>query len=72
MDTALAAVEAARAHTLPLLQRLDEAAWSRTGTHTEIGRYSVEKWLQTYADHLETHSRQIERNLAAWTASART
>jgi hypothetical protein len=66
LPAALAAVEAARAHTLPLLLRLDEGAWARAGTHTEMGRYSADDWLRIYAEHLEVHSRQIERNLAAW------
>jgi len=66
---ALAAVHIARAHTTALLHRVPDSAWSRSGTHTESGAYSAEKWLQTYAEHLETHARQIERNLAAWQAS---
>ena len=69
IQAALSMVAAARANTVPLLRRLPEAAWAREGTHTESGRYSAEKWLQTYADHLETHARQIERNLAAWRAA---
>jgi len=69
MALALSAVRVARAHTTALLRRVPDAAWSRTGTHTESGAYGAEKWLQTYAEHLETHARQIERNLAAWQAS---
>lgn len=71
LDSAFAAVESARARTLPLLRTLPEAAWARSGTHSESGAYSVEKWLQVYADHLETHARQIERNLSAWQARGR-
>ena len=65
---ALATVEAVRANTVPLLRRLPEAAWSREGRHTESGRYTAEDWLSIYAEHLEKHSRQIERNLEAWQA----
>ena len=43
-------------------------AWAREGTHTESGRYTAEHWLKTYAEHLEIHARQIERNLEAWRA----
>jgi hypothetical protein len=28
----------------------------------------VEDWLRIYADHMEKHSGQIERNVAAWRA----
>jgi hypothetical protein len=66
LEPALATVEAVRANTVPLLQRLSESAWGRKGRHTESGSYSVAQWLAIYAEHLEIHSRQIERNLAAW------
>ena len=68
LETALATVDAVRANTLPLLRRLPESAWSRAGKHTESGRYTAETWLEIYAEHLEKHAGQIERNLAAWQA----
>lgn len=64
--TALAAVAAVRANTVPLLRRLTEADWARVGRHTESGRYGVEDWLRIYAAHVENHARQVDRNLAAW------
>jgi hypothetical protein len=66
MATALTTVRAVRANTIPLLGRLTEADWARTGRHTEHTSYGVEKWLTIYAEHLEVHARQIERNLKAW------
>jgi hypothetical protein len=63
---ALATVVAVRANTVPLLRALPEAAWSRSGRHSEMGTYTVEGWLGLYAEHLEIHARQIEANLAAW------
>ena len=63
---ALQTVEAVRANTVPVLRRLDDAAWTREGRHTQSGRYTVLDWLRIYSDHLEKHSRQIERNLEAW------
>ena len=66
IDAALATVKAVRANTVPLLQRATEQDWRRVGRHTESGLYSAEDWLAVYAEHLEKHSRQIERNLEAW------
>lgn len=66
LEPALATVDAVRANTVLLLERLPESAWSATGTHTEAGPYSAEDWLDVYAEHLEKHSRQIERNVEAW------
>ena len=68
LEPALATVEAVRANTAALLRRLPEAAWSAEGHHTESGRYTADDWLAIYAEHLEKHSRQIERNLEAWSS----
>ena len=65
---ALATVEAVRANTTALIRRLPDAAWARAGTHTESGRYTAEDWLRIYAEHLEIHADQIEKNVAAWRA----
>ena len=67
-DLALKTVEAVRANTVPLLQRMPESVWAAVGTHTESGRYTGEDWLKVYAEHLEKHSRQIDRNMEAWKA----
>jgi len=66
LEPALATVEAVRANTLPLLKRMTDKDWQKTGRHTESGRYATEDWLAIYAEHLEKHSRQIERNLSEW------
>lgn len=68
VDTALATVEAVRAHTVPLLRRLTEADWGKRGRHTESGSYGAEDWLRVYADHLAGHARQVEANVDAWRA----
>ena len=59
IDAALEAARWARATSLELLERLDEAAWARGGTHAESGPYGVEIWLRTYAEHPEGHAAQI-------------
>ncbi len=67
LEPALATVRAVRANTVLLLRRLTPADWAKVGRHTEHDQpYRVETWLEIYAEHLEVHSRQIERNLAAW------
>lgn len=66
LEAALATVTAVRANTVPVLRRMTEPQWRLTGEHTESGRYGAEDWLKIYAEHLEKHSGQIARNLAAW------
>ncbi len=68
LEPALATIVAVRANTVPLLTSLPDSAWAKAGRHTEHASYGVEKWMELYAEHLEVHARQIERNLAAWTA----
>lgn len=66
LDLAFATIRAVRANTVPLLRRLTEAQWAKVGRHTESGAYGAEDWLRTYAEHLEVHTRQLERNIKAW------
>jgi DinB superfamily len=66
LEPALATVEAVRANTVPILKRMTDLDWRRIGHHTESGPYAAEDWLAIYAEHLDKHSRQIERNLARW------
>jgi hypothetical protein len=64
LGPSLAALAAARDTTASILEHLTEAQWSRTGTHSESGPYSVETWLQIYADHAHDHANQIKTALA--------
>ncbi|MBI2777374.1 MAG: DinB family protein [Chloroflexi bacterium] len=56
-----AVVVAVRAASLELLESLTEEEWARTGTHSESGAYSVERWLANYAEHTHDHADQIRR-----------
>ena len=64
-------MESVRASTAALLKGLKDEAWAKKGRHTEKGEYGSDEWLKIYADHLEGHARQIERNLEAWTAAGK-
>jgi hypothetical protein len=59
IESSLQALKAARATTAEILDRLTDAEWSREGTHSEIGRYTVDAWLEIYAEHAHQHARQI-------------
>jgi hypothetical protein len=71
LEAALTTIEAVRANTVPLLRRLPEEAWARSGTHTESGRYSAEDWLRIYAAHLEEHTAQVRSIVQAWEDAGR-
>jgi hypothetical protein len=66
-DRALRTVEAVRAGTLPIIRSLKESDWAKEGRHTESGPYNACDWLKSYGNHLTSHAKQIERNLAAFT-----
>ena len=59
----LAAFKAARESTAELLESLSPDEWQREGVHSEIGRYSVNHWLEIYAEHAHKHAGQILRAL---------
>jgi hypothetical protein len=61
IDHSLDVFRAVRASSGELLGRLTDDEWSRAGTHSESGRYSVEDWLTIYADHAVDHADQIRR-----------
>ena len=65
VESSLAAFKAARDTTAQILHWLSRADWSRAGTHSESGRYSVEDWLSIYGVHAHDHADQIRRARAA-------
>jgi hypothetical protein len=58
-EASLEAFRWARASTVELLERLTPDDWHREGTHSEIGPFGVEKWLEIYGLHAHRHARQI-------------
>jgi hypothetical protein len=61
----LEAFRLARLVTSELLARMSDAEWARTGTHSESGPYSAERWLELYAAHAHGHADQIRRARAS-------
>ena len=57
--TSLLAFQSARSSTADLLDRMSDADWAKEGTHPEHPRYSVERWLEIYAEHAHNHADQI-------------
>lgn len=70
-DRALRTIDAVRSATLPILRSLTEADWAKAGRHTQSGPYNACDWLRSYASHLTGHARQIDGNVASFTATHR-
>jgi hypothetical protein len=61
IEHSLAVFKAVRDSSGELLDLLSDDDWGRAGTHSESGAYSVQDWLEIYADHGATHAAQIAR-----------
>jgi len=61
IGASLDAALASRRASAELLAKLSPDEWTRSGTHTESGTYSVEDWLRIYASHPHDHAEQIRR-----------
>ena len=58
-EASLEAFRYTRECTAQILERMSEEDWLREGTHTEVGAFGVQQWLETYAPHAHRHARQI-------------
>jgi hypothetical protein len=63
-EVSLAVFDAAVRSNLELLALMSAADWARMGTHTEVGPFTMDMWLQRAADHLNEHARQLAKTLA--------
>jgi hypothetical protein len=61
IEASRAVVGAVRAASAQLLESLTPNEWERAGVHSESGAYSVDRWLEIYADHTRDHADQIRR-----------
>jgi hypothetical protein len=63
IGASLELLRAARSATGEMLDWMTEEEWTREGTHSERGQFTVEDWLRTYAAHAHDHAEQM-RGLA--------
>lgn len=57
----IAVYAAVRASSLDLVKRLTESDLEKFGEHTESGKYTVARWLETYTKHPYDHGDQMVR-----------
>jgi uncharacterized damage-inducible protein DinB len=62
IQASLDAIDAIRRTSAELLDRMTEADWMRSGTHSEMGAYAVTDWLRIYTDHPYAHVAQIRES----------
>lgn len=58
-----------RAENYDLLKELPAAAFDRAGNHTERGRLTLAEMLEGYAEHAESHARQMQEIREAYKKS---
>ena len=59
IEASLALFKASRESSLQLIKRLTPDLLKNSGTHTESGEYTVQKWLDTYTRHPQEHADQL-------------
>jgi hypothetical protein len=59
IEHSLSVFKAVRDASSELLDLLSDDERGRAGTHSESGAYSVDRWLEIYADHGAAHADQI-------------
>lgn len=65
LEEELAVVDAVRAQLARILRAVPDAAWSRTGVHSEAGPLSLEELLRRITNHMPHHIAFIEAKRAA-------
>jgi len=55
-----------RRTTYNLLQSVPEQVWSNKVTHPEHGDYTLDKWLDIYSRHIQSHINQMKKNYEEW------
>jgi len=68
IGASLDAFRAARASTVEILRRMNDADWARSGRHSESGPYGPVDWLRIYAAHAHGHAEQIRLARATGTS----
>ena len=61
IETSLEVLQAVRGASEQLLRSLTPEEWARSGTHSDSGPYTVDRWLEIYAGHSPEHAEQIRR-----------
>lgn len=64
VENSFAVYLSVRAASLDIIKRLTSADLEKYGEHSESGKYTIEKWLQSYAKHPRDHAEQIKSALA--------
>jgi hypothetical protein len=61
VENAIAVYAAVRASSLDLVKRLTEEDLEKFGEHSESGKYTIGRWLETYTRHPYDHGDQMVR-----------
>ena len=65
VENSLAVYVAVRAASLDIIKRLSESDLEKYGEHSESGRYTIAKWIETYSGHPRDHGDQITEAVGA-------
>jgi hypothetical protein len=61
VENSIAIFAAVRAGSLDVIKRLNESDLEKAGVHSEIGQYTIARWLTGYTNHPKDHGDQLVR-----------
>jgi hypothetical protein len=61
VENSIAIFAAVRAGSLDIIKRLEEVDLEKAGVHSEIGQYTIARWLTGYTNHPKDHGDQLVR-----------
>ena len=61
VENSIAIFAAVRAGSLDIIKRLNESDLEKAGVHSEIGQYTIARWLTGYTNHPMDHGDQLVR-----------
>lgn len=64
VENSFAVFLSVRAASLEIIKRLSTEDFEKYGEHSESGKYTVQKWLETYTKHPRDHADQIKSAVA--------
>lgn len=64
IENSMAVYQSVRAASLDIIKRLSLDDLERFGEHSEVGKYTIARWLKGYTNHPRDHAGQIEKVIA--------
>lgn len=66
MDLAMDLFHMLRINTCEVLKTIPDETWNNFMIHPERGKVTLDQWLEIYANHIDVHINQMNKNFTHW------